>query len=212
VTTWSYARLKSTDSEAPEDPNFHLHEDGSMRCRGSSGDRVCLPASSVKDALYVAHDALGHFGFKETYDRVATTYYRPGRSSLVKKYVQFCPKCIKNKTSRTKTQGDLMSIDPPSAVEPSAFRAINMDLIVNLPHDAILVVVDRCMKAAIFVPTVSSYSAELIAELLFDNVVRRGFIPEKIITDRCKVSMFFIMFIALLYFVGDFVVAPELMR
>jgi hypothetical protein len=213
VTTWSYARLKSTDSEAPEDPNFHLHEDGSMRCRGSSGDRVCLPASSVKDALYVAHDALGHFGFKETYDdRVATTYYRPGRSSLVKQYVQFCPKCIKNKTSRTKTQGDLMSIDPPSAVEPFAFRAINMDLIVNLPYDSILVVVDRCMKAAIFVPTVSSYSAELIAELLFDNVVRRGFIPEKIITDRCKVFMFFIMFIALLYFVGDFVVAPELMR
>jgi hypothetical protein len=28
----------------------------------------------------------------------------------------------------------------------------------------------------------------------------------------CKVFMFFIMFIALLYFVGDFVVAPELMR
>jgi hypothetical protein len=83
----AYARLKSTDSEAPEDPNFHLHEDGSMRFRGSSGDRVCLPASSVKDALYVAHDALGHFGFEKTYDRVATTYYRPGRSSLVKQYV-----------------------------------------------------------------------------------------------------------------------------
>jgi hypothetical protein len=182
-----YARLKSTDSEAP-DPNFHLHQDGSMRFRGSSRDRVCLPASSVKDALYVAHDALGHFGFEKTYDRVVATYYRPGLSSLVKQYVQFCPKCLKNKTSRTKKQGELMSIDTPSAVEPSAFRSINMDLIVNLPpsggYDAILVIVDRCTKAAIFVPTVSSYTAEMIAELLFDNVVQRGFIPEKIITDR----------------------------
>jgi hypothetical protein len=182
-----YARLKSTDSEAP-DPNFHLHEDGSMRFRGSSGDRVCLLASSVKDALYEAHDVLGHFGFEKTYDRVAATYYRPGLSSLVKQYVQFCPKCLKNKTSRTKKQGELMSIDTPSAVEPSAFRSINMDLIVNMPpsggYDAILVIVDRCTKAAIFVPTVSSYTAEMIAELFFDNVVRRGFIPEKIITDR----------------------------
>jgi transposase InsO family protein len=191
-----YARLKAK-AESPDptnlsdpaaDPNFHLHGDGSMRFRGSSGDRVCLPATSVKDALYVAHDALGHFGFEKTYDRVAATYYRPGLSSLVKQYVQFCPKCLKNKTSRSKKQGELMSIDAPSAVEPSAFRSINMDLIVNLPpsggYDAILVVVDRCTKTAIFVPTVSSYSADTIAELLFDNVVRRGFIPEKIITDR----------------------------
>jgi hypothetical protein len=174
--------------DGSQDPNFYLHVDGSLRFRGSSGDRVCLPASSVKDALYVAHDALGHFGFEKTYDRVAATYYRPGLSSLVKQYVQFCPKCLRNKTSKSKKQGELMPIDMPSDVEPAAFRSINMDLIVNLPpsggYDAILVVVDRCTKTAIFVPTLSNYSAEMIAELLFDNVVRRGFIPEKIITDR----------------------------
>jgi hypothetical protein len=106
----------------------------------------------------------------------------------VKQYIQYCPKCIKNKASHAKKQGELIPIDPPSPLEPAAFRAINMDLLVNLPssggYDAILVIVDRCTKAAIFVPTVSSYTAEMIAELLFDNVVRRGFIPEKIITDR----------------------------
>jgi hypothetical protein len=63
-----------------------------------------------------------------------------------------------------------------------------MDLIVGLPksgnYDAILVIVDRCTKTAVFVSTVSSYTAELIVELLFNNVVMRGFIPEKIITDR----------------------------
>jgi hypothetical protein len=31
---------------------------------------------------------------------------------------------------------------------------------------------------------VSGYTAELIAELLFNNVFRRGFISEKIVTDR----------------------------
>jgi hypothetical protein len=192
-----YARLTAkqldTDSEDPkdadaEDPNFSLHPDGSMRFNGSSGPRVCLPASMVKDTLYVAHDVLGHFGFEKTYDRVAGTYYRPGLSSSVKLYIQYCPKCLKNKTSRARKQGELTSIDPPSQVEPAAFRSINLDLIVNLPasggYDAILVIVDRCTKTGIFIPTVSSYTAESIAELLFENVVRRGFIPEKIITDR----------------------------
>jgi hypothetical protein len=73
-------------------------------------------------------------------------------------------------------------------VEPAAFRSINLDLIVNLPasggYNAILVIINRCTKAGIFIPTVLSYTAESIAELLFENVVRRGFIPEKIITDR----------------------------
>jgi hypothetical protein len=149
---------------------------------------VCLPAGSVKDALYVAHDTLGHFGFEKTYDRLAATCYRPELSSQVRQYVLFCPKCLRNKTSRAKKQGELMSIDAPSAVEPSAFRSINIDLIIDLPpsegYDAILVDVDRCTKTAIFVRMVSNYSAETIAELLFNNVVRRGFITEKIITDR----------------------------
>jgi hypothetical protein len=115
-----YARLTAkqldTDSEDPkdadaEDPNFSLLPDGSMRFDGSSGPRVCLPASMVKDTLYVAHDVLEHFGFEKTYDRVASTYYRPGLSSSVKLYIQYCPKCLKNKTSRARKQGELTSID-----------------------------------------------------------------------------------------------------
>jgi hypothetical protein len=131
-----HARLKTRRRDAPDpvdpeetadcsDPNFYLHPDGSMRFRGSSGERVCLPASMVKETLYVAHDVLGQFGFEKTYDRVASTYYRPGLSSSVKQYIQYCPKCLKNKTSRARKQGELTSIDSPSQVEPAAFRSIN---------------------------------------------------------------------------------------
>jgi hypothetical protein len=48
-------------------------------------------------------------------------------------------------------------------------------------------------------------------ELKVTPVTRLRLLTACIGTD-CKVFMFFIMFIALLYFVGDFVVAPELMR
>jgi hypothetical protein len=184
-----FKQLKESPAEsAVEDPNYCLDEDGSLRFRSTSGEKVCLPAAMLKTALQVAHDALGHFGFEKTYDRLSSTYYRPGLSTAVKQYVQYGPLCIKNKTSRAKKKGQLLSIDPLLEVEPSAFRLINMDLIVNLPksgeYDAILVIVDRCTKTGIFVPTVSSYTAEHIAELLFDNVIRRGFIPDKIITNR----------------------------
>jgi hypothetical protein len=121
---YAWLTAKQPDAES-EDPNFSLHPDSSMRFNGSFGPRVCLPARMVKDTLYVAHDVLGHFGFEKTYDRVADTYYQPGLGSSVRQYIQYCPQCLKNKTSRTRKQGELTSIDPPSQVEPAAFRSIN---------------------------------------------------------------------------------------
>jgi hypothetical protein len=182
----AYSPLSESDEK--DDPNYRLDVDGSLRFRSSMGAKVSLPAAMLRSSLEIAYDALGHFGFEKTYDRLNLTYYRPGLSTAVKQYIQYCPLCFKNKTSHAKREGMLQPIDLPSEVEPLAFRSINMDLIVVLPksgnYHAILVIVDRCTKTGIFVPTVSSYTAELIAELLFDNVVRKGYIPEKIMTHR----------------------------
>jgi hypothetical protein len=57
----NYAKLK----DGAEDPNFRLHSDGSMRFRGSAGERICRPATMVKDIFYVAHGVLGHFGVEK---------------------------------------------------------------------------------------------------------------------------------------------------
>jgi hypothetical protein len=46
------------------------------------------------------------------------------------------------------------------------------------------VIVDRLTKTGLFIPTTSNYTAETIAELCIENVVRRGWIPDKLITDR----------------------------
>lgn len=87
--------------------------------------------------------------------------------------------------------GDPQPIDGPGSPDApvSAFESINFDLIVNLPkmrrgHDAIMVIVDRLTKAGIFVPTTSNYTAQGLAEIFFEHVVRRGWIPTKFITDR----------------------------
>jgi hypothetical protein len=168
--------------------NFTIGTDGSMRYRTTHGERICLPKVMLDDCLKLSHDSLGHFGTDKTYDRITETYYRPGLSSIVESYVKHCPQCIVNKTSRTKPFGNLLSIDPPYDRIPKAFESINMDLIVGLPksggYDAILTVVDRYTKAAIFIPTSSDFTAESLANIFFDKVVSRGFLPLKFITDR----------------------------
>ena len=85
----------------------------------------------MRDALTLAHDALGHFGHERTYDRLASTYYRPGLAAAVREYVRYCPSCNKNKTSKAKTVGSLEPIDPPGTLmhPTKAFENISMPLI-----------------------------------------------------------------------------------
>ena len=51
-------------------------------------------------------------------------------------------------------------------------------------HDSIWVVVDRLTKAAHFIPTKSTRTAEYLAELYINNIVRLHRIPKEIVSDR----------------------------
>jgi hypothetical protein len=185
-----YRRLqdRGTAEPNPSTIGYTLNRDGTLQYRTSYGDRVCLPRDMIVECLEMAHDAMGHFGVDKTYDRVTATYYRPGLSSVVSDYIKHCNECGKNKTSRRRPFGSLLSIDPPYDRIPRAFESINMDLIVGLPksggYDAILTVVDRHTKAVIFAPTTSDFTASSLADTFFDHVVSRGFLPLKFITDR----------------------------
>jgi transposase InsO family protein len=64
-----------------------------------------------------------------------------------------------------------------------------MDFITQLPktasgYDAILVVVDRLIKMARFVPTTTDVSAKEIAALFLREVFRMFGMPQELITDR----------------------------
>ena len=63
------------------------------------------------------------------------------------------------------------------------------DFVVKLPrtqkkHDSIWVVVDRLTKSAHFIPTKSTRTAEYLARLYIDNIVRLHGIPKEIFLDR----------------------------
>lgn len=182
---------KDTSDDTPERKEpFRIHEDKTLRFLTIQGERICLPANRIPEVLKISHDILGHFGTAKTYERIASVYYRPGLSAIVAAYVRHCPKCIINKTTRSKMPGSLAPIDAPTDATriPSAFEAVNMDLIVALPKsngfDAILVIIDRFTKTGIFTPTITDFTAESIAEIVLERMISRGFLPSKFITDR----------------------------
>ena len=63
-----------------------------------------------------------------------------------------------------------------------------MDFIERLPksegYSVILVVVDRFTKFAHFLPVKHPYTAVIIAQLFFDNIVKLHGLPETIVSDR----------------------------
>jgi len=175
--------LAATDSD---DGQFSISGDGTLRVAGCVGTRICLPELLSILTLKLAHDALGYFGYKKTYDRIAETYFRPSLSKVVKAYVSGCPQCIQNKTARRLPEGSLLPIDADPL--PAAFDTVSFEIIVSLPFskgfDAVMVVVDKFSKYGIFIPAMSNFTAESAARYFFDNVVRQGWLPTKFITDR----------------------------
>ena len=65
---------------------------------------------------------------------------------------------------------------------------MSLDWITNLPpsnyHDAILVVVDRLTKMAIFIPTTKSIPAPDVATIFIQHVVRVHGVPDILVSDR----------------------------
>ena len=66
-----------------------------------------------------------------------------------------------------------------------------MDFITGLPNSKgytiVLVVVDRLSKYAHFIPMKSDYTAKVVAEAFFHNVVKLHGVPKSIVSDRDKV-------------------------
>src|SRR5258706_18683 len=157
----------------------------------SKGIRTCIPTTLLREVLHIAHDTLGHGGYKKTYDRITANYYRPKLAAYVEDYVARCPKCAVNKTARSKLVGNLLPIDAmTSGVPLGAFECVGMDFIVQLPKsegfDAIMVIIDKFTRYGILIPMTSDYTAVSSAEAFVKHVVAQGWLPSKFITDRDK--------------------------
>ena len=119
-----------------------------------------------------------------THSLISQHYKWPSLAIGVEAYVRSCDTCAKNKVVCHTPYG-LLS---PLAIPTRLWSSVSLDWITDLPpshyHDAILVVVERLTKMAVFILTTKSMSAADVAALFLREVVRVHGLPESLISDR----------------------------
>src|SRR6266403_2770793 len=102
----------------------------------------------------------------------------------IKHYVSTCDICQKAKPRRHAPIGLLQPIPIPS----QPFEVVSMHFIPELPvsngFDNILVIVDKLMKYAIFIPMTTTITEVGTAKLFFHHIISKFGIPRQVITDR----------------------------
>jgi hypothetical protein len=147
---------------------------------------LCMPhnKSFITSILHDAHDVGGHMGVSKSYDRLRRQWYRPGMFNILRSYVKSCVTCKGVKLSKQKPTGDM---HPQRNMSAMAFDNIAIDVF-SLPmtkgFDACLAIADTFTKAVVLRPTRTTASTEDIAELLFANILCKGFLPSTIISDK----------------------------
>ncbi|KAL0560863.1 hypothetical protein IC582_001277 [Cucumis melo] len=155
--------------------------------------RVVLSKSSslIPSLLHTFHDSIfgGHSGFLRTYERMSGELFWKGMKADIKKYVEQCGICQRNKSEATKPAGVLQPLPIPDRI----LEDWTMDFIEGLPKagsmNVIMVVVDRLSKYAYFVTMKHPFSAKQVAIEFIDKIVRRHGIPKSIISDRDKIFL-----------------------
>jgi hypothetical protein len=183
-------RLKENDAQtAVLRQRYRMEENGLLYFEDLMGNtRLCVPHNLVNEVISEDHDTLtegAHTGYHKTYNRLSSRYFWPRMSRKIKEYVSTCDVCQKIKPQRHAPAGLLQPIPVPS----QPFEVISMDFITELPKsrngcDAILVVVDKLTKYALFIPTVGTISEKETAGLFFKHVIRKFGIPRQVISDR----------------------------
>ena len=132
--------------------------------------RVAIPPSAaalILSILQQYHDRpmAGHYGVARTQALVEDFFRWRGLPTAVSEYVRSCDSCQRNKVVRHAPFGLLNPLPIPA----KPWSSVSLDWITDLPpslyQDAILVVVDRLTKMAIFIPTTKSMPAPDVATL-----------------------------------------------
>ncbi|KAH7562161.1 reverse transcriptase [Bipolaris maydis] len=189
----------------PESSDGLLQDEQEYRCMVSK-DRTYIPPHIRPDLIKELHKSpeYGHAGIEEMVRRLSKVFAIPRMRTKVQEILGNCLACHQNKPKRHKPYGLLQPLQPPSR----PWTSVTMDFIVKLPRslepgsarfcDTILVIVDRLTKAAKFVPTEETITAEECAYEVQKALVSEHGIPEEFITDRDKLftSLYWTTFLA----------------
>jgi hypothetical protein len=168
---------------------WRLDEKEVLRYKG----RIYVPEEPAlrQEILFQYHDTriAGHFGARRTHEQINRLYYWPSLNHDVHEYIKTCAVCQKNKAPRHSKYGQLAPLPIPKEI----FEEVTLDFITDLPparnrsgcvFDAILVIVDRFSKMALYVPAQKTWDAKQFADAYFDNIILKYGIQKGIVSDR----------------------------
>ncbi|KAE8228270.1 hypothetical protein CF326_g6802 [Tilletia indica] len=144
--------------------------------------RLALPEGALPELLRSVHENNGHFGFYKTYLALSRDFWRPSLSVSVRAWVRHCRVCQHTKLARK--VGDLdISKDPQWP-----FDTISVDLVHGLPlsrsgNNAAVVVLDVFSRMIVIEPCSLEITAEGLAAILSNRVLRYGWRPRRIVSD-----------------------------
>lgn len=129
----------------------------------------------------------GHSGYEVTYKRVKQLFAWPTLKQTVLDFVTQCTIYQQAKHERVAYPRLLA----PLPIPKGAWQMVTMDFIEGLPksqsYNCILVVVDKFLKYAHFLPLSHPFTALQVATLYMNNIFRLHGLPEAMISDRDKV-------------------------
>lgn len=130
------------------------------------------------------HPTSGHPGVTKTLLLVRQDFYWPNVCQYVVNYVDGCTTCQRTKTFRHRRYGLLQ----PLPIPKRPWSSLSMDYIDQLPlsndFDAILVVVDRLTKMALFIPSKTTNTAKDLARQYVQHVFSKHGLPTDIVSNR----------------------------
>ncbi|KAE8183799.1 hypothetical protein CF328_g8068, partial [Tilletia controversa] len=148
-----------------------------------SDDKYFAPIlRRARDFLRHAHDQGGHFGFWKTFLAVRLHFWRPQLSTAVRAWVKHCDQCRQTKAS---PKTGLLDISKDPSLP---FDHISLDLIYGFPrsragNDAALIIQDLFSRLVILEPCAKDITAEGVAAIVSDRVLRFGWRPRRIASD-----------------------------
>ena len=182
-------------STLPSDPIAQTHLKNTSQpqwCVDDAGflrlnDRIYIPDSDDLRLRVIRykhdHPLAGHFGQNCTLELLRREYTWPGIWTFVKDYVRSCTSCARAKTLHHRPYGLLKQLPVPE----KPWNSISMDFIEQLPQSsgftAILVVVDRLSKQAIFIPTHDTITSPELAKLFLLHVFSKHRVPAHVTSD-----------------------------
>jgi hypothetical protein len=129
----------------------------------------------------------GHSRVPVTYRKIKQLFAWKGLKLAVHEFVKTCLICQQAKPDRTKSSGLLQPLEIPTG----AWQTVTLDFMEGLPQsgqaNCVLVVVDKFIKYAHFLPLKHHFTAASIAKLFMDQVYRLHGMPSAIVSDRDRV-------------------------